>query len=395
MGIGPTPGGGTSTRHYLLYSEGRQGDPPHAVWSAYSDTPTDGQPWTPVRVEPIPGWSGPDYEGWGKTPIVLDDGRIVVVNTDRQPALGGDYNQNLPYVVYSDDAGLDWKPDDLPPVLVADASLSHIVATQVEEDGPVGDTTPGIDRRKCTPSIAVDRSDPQDNQVYVAFYARAVEDHDLTQDRNTDIYIARSSDRGQSFPLLPDHIMQLTDYMLTGQVGGQVGPDQLMPAIAIDGCGGVNVVFYDTRNDPNFEDEEHWADLYYVRIVGLPEGSPAIQHQARLTPQSFKLGGAFLGDYHHFADAGTNQKTLYTAYIATAMDGNGGWTEHNRYLHKVQVFCVGNLGLEEGPEPDDVDRFMEAYEACELHADVSGNGEVNEEDYKLFWDAYEHSGGGH
>lgn len=387
MAISP----GVNSRHYLLYSNGH---PTQSVWSAYSDTPIDGQLWSYVRVEPYDNYPTNDYEGWGKTPVVLDDGRLVVVNTDADPSLGGRHNSNLPVVVYSDNSGLDWKPDVLPPVLAPSALDSQIVATQVDSNETIGDTPLLIDRRKCAPAIAVNRN-VTPNDVYVAFYARATHDTDMNKDSNTDLYIARSDLDGNVliFPIDQYHLLRLSDVMLTGQPGGESAPDQVMPSLAIDGCGGVNVVFYDNRNSIA---PEEWWDLYYVRIVNFETGNPVIQHQARLTPQPFKLeegSGDFLGDYHHFAVAGTNRKTLYTAYIAAAQDGGGGWSERNCYLHKMQVYCLGGSGFGEGGGSEDVDQFLTAYEAGDLTADVSGEGWVDEEDYGIFWKAYEEAGG--
>jgi len=387
MAIDPGLGGSFPGRHYLLYS-GMGGH--HPVWAARSDDPTDpNQPlWTPVRVAPDPNdpnIPASHYHGWGKMPVVLSDGRIAVVNTD----YSGVYNDKLPYVVYSDDGGLDWKPDQLPPVKVAEGSAIQ-AATRPPD---VADTPGAIDRRHCAPAIAVDRTVTPNTDVYVAFYARA-EPGPLDEDRNTDIYISRSSDRGETFPNPPDHLLQLTDDDLIGEPGGVSWPDQVMPALAIDGCGGVNVVFYDNRHDPNPADDKDWYDLYYVRITDFDTGEPSI-YQARLTPESFLVSEApnFLGDYHHMAVAGPQQRTVYTAYIACPLLQPGGpgsspeW-RNNCYLHQIRIFCLSDLNLDGDSDADDISLFTLAYEGQWELADLNEDGAIDEQDYALFWDVY-------
>jgi hypothetical protein len=122
------------------------------------------------------------------------------------------------------------------------------------------------------------------------------------------------------------------------------GPDQLTPAIVIDDCGGVNVMFYDNRNDPNLADTVHMFDVYYVRITGFGTANPNI-YQARLTPQSFRLASdpfLHLGDYQTLARAGAGAaKALYAGFIATAQSSppNGPWDQHNCYVRRITNFC--------------------------------------------------------
>lgn len=81
LAIGPAPGGSTAPRHYVICSRlnGLQ------IWGNFSDTPTTAGTWNQLaRVRPTPSVTT-DYNGWGAQPVVLDDGRVVVVVGDADP----------------------------------------------------------------------------------------------------------------------------------------------------------------------------------------------------------------------------------------------------------------------------------------------------------------------
>ncbi|MCQ3941536.1 MAG: hypothetical protein DPW19_10665, partial [cyanobacterium CYA1] len=129
----------------------------------------------------------------------------------------------------------------------------QIEATTTKVTG-TGDTPYKVDRRNHAPSVAVDR-DQSPNHVYVAFCARSAQGS-----TNTDIYIHKSEDRGESFPNQPQYLLQLTDTLLGVEVG-DTGVDQFVPAIAVDTCGGINVMFYDNRHDPDRTDGVELVDV--------------------------------------------------------------------------------------------------------------------------------------
>lgn len=378
MGIGP------DGRHFLSYTLSQHSGCDHGLWTAGTDTPTECSWPTPIRMEPVDYPGDCRWSGLGATPVVLSTGRVVVVNQDYdQPEGGWAYNDGLPFVVYSNDDGFIWLPiADTPVRAVEGATIQVAKAT---------DTPYGIDRGNCMPAIAVD---PSNDDVYVAFYARADMDPTGEGDRNTDIYISQSLDGGQTFPGDPDsnQVLCLSDLMLTGEEGGFSGPDQVMPAIAVDACGGVDVLFYDDRNDPDFDDLDHWYDLYFVRIIGFGTPQQAIQ-QVRLTPQSFLLTPAaiFLGDYHHMAAAPPGPvapiPTVYPAYIAMAKDGNNQWTQQNCYMHKIQILCTEMLGSWGDASSDSL--FERLCSEGALDGDLNGDGVVDDLDAQVFCESYE------
>ena len=331
IAVGAKAGAPTTIRHYVVRQQGPGGSCNnfHQHKSALSENAHLGPgswTWNEHIVEPAPGSGSPcHYRGWGAGPVVLSTGRIVVVMGDEKSGPNWLYNEAKPYVVYSDD-GVDWKPDN-PDAPIRVADHPSIVATTVGNacantcpqpdcgSTPCGDTPFRVDRRKNAPSIAVDRWNFIDD-IYVAFYAKS-----SPESSNTDLLVSRGveDDTGVlSFPITPDQLLVLTDSLL-GLTADTYGPDQLVPAIAIDACGGVNLMFYDNRHD---EAEGDWVDVYYARIMGFGTPNPIVQ-QWRLTPQSFRvdnLAGAFLGDYHNLT-VSADGNTLYAAYIARDMAG--------------------------------------------------------------------------
>ncbi|GMU37925.1 MAG: hypothetical protein HS102_11545 [Planctomycetia bacterium] len=390
IGIGPN-----GQHHVALLASRYQGGPDHAMWSSRGNPPGI-CPWVTDRVQPFDNHSGPEWEGWGSIPVILSTGRIVVVTRDEKKSgqqYQWEYNGGLPHVAYADapNPDLDWKPDDEVPILVAEGAAIQPTQIQVGDSGNFrGDSPYAIDRRQCAPAIAVD---PDNDDIYVAFYARHVPGS-FQDNLNTDIYISRGFDTGGSlvFPGLPGdpNLLHLIDELLTGQPGGVKGPDQVMPSIVVDACGGVNLVFYDNRHDPDLADDVHWMDLYYVRITGYGTPQQAIQ-QERLTPASFRLNdlpGLFLGDYHNMvaASPGMTSPTplVYPAYIALAQDEQGNWTRQNCYLRKITIYCSGDLNLNGELDDEDVRLFDAAFAEKRCEADLTGDDVVDNADEKLF-----------
>ena len=312
--------------------------------------------------------------------VVLSDGlsdRVIVVVRDPDPHLGGRFNRGLPVAVYTDDGEL-WEPiNGLDPVRLGN---EQIEATTTAAGG-AGDTPYWVDRRNHAPSVAVDRAQSP-NHVYVAFCARSAQGS-----TNTDIYIHRSRDRGASFDATD--LLQLTD-ALFGVDSGDEGVDQFVPAIAVDTCGGVNVMFYDNRHDGNREDNEEWVDVYYARIMGFGTATPTVQ-QWRLTPQSIRVddlpASGFLGDYHNLA-VSSDGKTIYAAYIGR--DANGG--ERTCYLHRININCIGfasDFTGDEKVDGADLTAFMAAAAAKDPSADLNLDWSVDDQDVTLFLKWYD------
>ena len=372
---------GSGGRHFTTYlhdpSSGACNTNRNA-WAGYSDDPMDTQEWTDSRIEPDDP-VGCEFEGWGAKPVVLDDGRVVVVFRGYDAG----YNDGLPVVAYSDSDGESWLPNDDEPVPVAEGG--NVVNVAPFNNSGSGDTPYYIDQRKCAPDIAVDRTTDR-NDVYVAFYARAERNDDEEADKNSDIYISRSIDGGESFPGdNPNHLVQLTDEML-GLETDDDGPDQIMPSIAVDPCGGVNLVFYDNRDDDDRTDDDHWLDLYYVRITDYG-GDNDIQ-QVRLTPNSFTLPSThFLGHYHHMALAGP-QPTLYPAWMAIETLPTG--TRRSCFVNKISIVCSEELSGFSGSEEEACALWEELVSSGRIEGDLDGDDDMDADDEEIFFTALGH-----
>ncbi|MCZ7634001.1 MAG: hypothetical protein M5U20_11055, partial [Phycisphaerales bacterium] len=251
----------------------------------------------------------------------------------------------------------------------------QIEATTTKVTG-TGDTPYKVDRRNHAPSVAVDRAQSP-NHVYVAFCARSA-----PGSTNTDIYIHKSTNRGASFD--SDDLLHLTDTLLGVDVG-DTGVDQFVSAIAVDTCGGINVMFYDNRHDPDRTDGVELVDVYYARIMGFGTATPSVQ-QWRLTPQSIRVddlpASGFLGDYHNLA-VSSDGKTIYAAYIGR--DPSGG--ERTCYLHRININCIGfasDFTGDEKVDGSDLTAFMAAAASKDPSADLNLDWSVDDQDVTLF-----------
>lgn len=415
LAIGPAPGGGGPSRYYLLsLYEGQcgSGSDNHRQQVRLTSNPMVQQPWAQNSVEPTPCWNSDDCQtppcdtetcgecdwlGWGAAPVVLDSGRVVVAMMDwKESGTGWMYNSGLPYVVYSDDGGVNWQPDDgFNPVRVAFHPLGPVVqaVNAWPPSGATGGETPhNVDRRKTAPDIAYDGQ----NRIYVAFYAKAAEP---IGNLNADLCISASEADPISFPGNDSQLfLRITDEML-GLTPTNDGPDQFVPAIALDSCGGINLMYYDNRHaaDPNGND---LVDVYFARITGFGTPNLAIEEH-RLTPASFSVAhdstfpSGFLGDYHKLA-VSADGRTIYAAYIGRESDGAGGWTARRCYLHKIRIYCPLALDFTGDGAVTDADaaEYLAGYGAAAPEADLDLNWRVDQADFTTFLDWYAAESGG-
>lgn len=243
------------------------------------------------------------------------------------------------------------------------------------------------------PSIAVDRSHTP-NWVYVVFYARAVPG-DPEQDLNTDLYIYRSTDAGASFSIQAGNWIHIDDADL-GLTASDAGPDQAMPAIAVDCTGALLLTFYDNRWDQggsNGSYRNEKFDAYLARITNFGQANMSIS-QTRLTPQTFPLSAnsaTNLGDYQTLAPGGLTAKRVYAAYIAPAFDSQTQtWSDANCYVRKITISpCLADMNLNSIADPGDFDLFVDAFIAEDVAADINENRVVDDDDVESFVESYD------
>ena len=329
-----------------------------------------------------------DERALGLAAVRVGQWRTVVVSPDRGREGAGAFNDGLPVVVYTDD-GTDWKPD--PGVaLVTPLRLGSVALAAPMRDAPGegnnagvrGDTPRGVDRQRHAPSVAVRRIDGDSDEVYVAFCART-----SRSSTNTDVYIARSVNAETSAFAFPSpgfpNFLHLTDTLL-GTPTGTDGADQFVPAIAIDSCGGVNLMFYDNRHDPDRTDSVELVDVYYARIADYGTGGETVT-QHRLTPQSIRVdnlgGNRFLGDSHNLT-VSADGTTIYAAYIARdSADPVTG--DRTCYVHRIDINCSGPLAEMTGDgavTEADAAAFATAWAAGEPEADTNLDMAVDADD---------------
>ena len=384
-------GGDQVVTHFLLRQKklGNCSAQQHEVGSSIAPQTGAGS-WTDYTLEAGPTQNLCDYEGWGVAPVVLDastssDGRLVAAFRDNKPQIGGKYNNNLPYVVFSDD-GVDWLPDpdingDAEPILLGDSTIEATTTTGASTDP--GDTPWYVNRRNHAPSVAVKYIEGFDDEVYVAFAARAA-----SSSTNTELYISRSVDSQLPTIDFPGpgsfEFFHVSDTFL-GTATGTDGADQFVPAIAIDSCGGVNLMFYDNRHDPDRTDSVELVDVYYARIADYGTGSETIT-QHRLTPQSIRVdnlsGYSFLGDYHNLT-VSPSGRTIYAAYISRDnADPMAG--DRTCYVHRINVVCSGGPLAEMNGDGSvteaDAVAFTTAWAAGEPEADTDLDMAVDVDD---------------
>lgn len=346
------------------------------------------------------------YRSWGILPHILDNGDIVAVLRDPPYLLGGLYNNGLPVFIWSDNGGQDWLPSQSQPVQLG-ANLTTAIRREINPQTQIGETPYYVDNSKNAPTIAIDRS-TQPNTIYIAFAARhrhygAGED---VIDGNSDIWIVRGRMNAAGTYVFLDNpedgYFHLTDAMLGATPhADETGPDQWVPAIAIDCMGGINLTFYDNRVEtvaPMVADDDipapgRMIDVYYARITGWPGTNPKV-FKARLTPNSFPVGpspsSVGLGnDYMTMATAGPNGRRVYPVYTARKKLGENSWSGTICYMHSVVVAgCTSDLNLNATSDPGDVELYLEDYGGEAAAADLTVDGLINSDDFDVFVEAY-------
>jgi hypothetical protein len=251
-----------------------------------------------------PGFPANDplTEYWGRTvaPVVIQDGqragRLVLAVTDvinrisvSEPEPGTCWNNDCkPFVVYSDNGGIDW----------SDRAMLGPQQGVVILDPP--NESPGW------PSIAVHPINH--HWVYVAYAAA-----DETSGK-FDIIIARSIDAGVTF----DDTVRLTDAML---FPGQSERHQWFPAIAVDSCGGVNLLFYTIESNG---DSRPW----YARL------DDSLLLPLTVEPLADAYPNAILADYLQITAVGN---LVYPAYVAREPLPNNQWTNQRLFVRRIET----------------------------------------------------------
>lgn len=341
------------------------------------DTAGTSWPASPSRLEPDPpGSSACRFLGSGHAPIVLPSGanagRAVVayLNGDLLDTDPGEQLANLlPRIVHSTSnfPSLLWSPTI--------ARINFPVGTPDRIFEADASFIPGSFGVASYPGIAYDPTDP--DTVYVIFAGQ----RGSKANGNHDLYIGRSIDGGATFPTLD--ILRLSDVLLS--VTAPQGADQFMPWIAVDGYGGVSILYYETTaldSEPN-----PTVDAYYAYI---PSHSAAITqpiYRSRLTPTSFSFSVPplpniqALGEYHMVCATGCY---AYMCYMSTHEE------QYNWYVRQILVnpACIADFNQDSQVNSFDMQAFVNGYASQDPRTDVNSNGVINAVDVAEFASAY-------
>ena len=250
MAAGVRPGEPDSTRLYCAYNLG-------IIWS--DDM---GDTWT----DPLPLGSGAGF-----LPRVGPEGEVYVSYWDW--GTGVKLKRSL-------DGG--------------DTFTTHTIATRMDVWGTQsGDRFPGTFR---VPSFSYIEVDPNSGVLYAIYFDTTDWDGGRA---NVDVYFSRSVDQGTTWSV---------PLVISGD--GDPPGDQFFPWIEVDGQGRIHVMYLDSRNVDQPDNQPNgFFDAYYT----YSDDGGHSWHEFRLTPQTWSSAGhTFLGDYSGMSAAGN---TICPVYI--------------------------------------------------------------------------------
>lgn len=408
MTAGPAPGETLQRNLYILFQQkadeflGCQGtmlqfcggtDDQHMMLARSTDS---GVSWTvhsikPSNCPPSGFYQYCEYQGYPTGLAVIDRGpwKGTVI------ALGQGYKSNETppteyYAVWSTDAGQTWP-------LYEERKLFFPSNLQVVEAASGSDPVSELAGNFRNPLFTAADVDPTTGDLFIVVSGKKVPGS-TAQGRNLDLYIVRGRTTTPASPIVFDPPVPLNldpnGYALMD------GPDQFMPAIAIDDLGGINLLYYDTRHQHVGDATSYIkADAYYARVTGFQSGSPQVVKH-RLTSPTFAsecqynptpapcpyeedpsepVTAEFIGDYQGIDAIGCD---VYVTYMST-LPAN----KRHYFARRINVCAAdadSNLVVNEG----DPGAFLEQYSQGKLGADLNQDGQVSQEDVLLFTDVF-------
>ncbi len=387
MAVGPDRGNAGAETMYLGFTRTNYSGGPSddiLMWRKSADG-APGLGWTPEERRILPGIAEPEPRvGFGAMPVVLpagagaDAGRLVMVY---ERAAGGFSHSTMVTIEVCQNQKPELSEDGHwrdAWVLDREYGFGNTQIFPVESvsafDGPLA---VGLH-----PSICRHPNEPR--TVFVAFLGSATPyTFSPGDDQNTDIYIAKSTNGGVTFP----QVQRITDAML-GDIGPNglygEGSDQFFPAITVDGYGGLNVAYlrmphgaYEYANPP--------IDVCYVRIpqFPVPTGTQLTTHRLTPTFLAIPTGSLFprVGDYISIDSSGC---LVYIAYpkVEPAFPDRS-----NVYVTRVDV-CAADIDSTGIVDINDVAAFAGEFSQGTQRTDMNSDGTHNATDVECFLNAY-------
>lgn len=277
-------------------------------------------------------------------------------------------------VIWSDDAGVSWS--------------SPVILPSYAE--PAYSDVPGESRLGPRLNIAVD---PETSSIYVAYDT-------LTAAGDVDVVVARAlidPDECHSLDFGSDAWARITGPTICS---GTVPSDQWMPAIAVDACGNVHIMWFDTRNQCQQDsDTTGYFDVYYMRrlrtdvlgttrpVTRFTTGGAAPFPDAHDFSFGASFGGGtctchWLGDYHQGSAADGVTTLAYMRMVDPDGTGPRGLIGQV-FLRMISSSCA-DFSMNGKVEPEDVELFAKAFADGQLIADLDGDGALMAKDMELF-----------
>jgi hypothetical protein len=227
---------------------------------------------------------------------------------------------------------------------------THTIATRMDVWGTQdGSRFPGGFR---VPSLVYIDVDQNDGTLYAVYFDTT----DIVDgNANVDLYFTKSIDQGTTW----------TTPVVVNNDATRPG-DQFFPWIEVDAEGRVHIVFFDTRNvvqDDN--DAIAFIDAYYQ----FSEDGGTSWTEFRLTPNSWSNGGqGFIGDYNGMASAGGK---LYPCYIDMSAGDEDAFTN----VIEFEDTCPWDCGDDNG-SVDTIDflQLLADWGVIDAPCDFSGGG---------------------
>ncbi len=308
-----------------------------------------------------------DYRGAIATPAVVSNGRLFVA--------WGWADTGYKFT-FSDNAGASWSPQ---------ANLFEGISVGQAIDFP-GPASLGF-----LPGIAVDQrnaADPNDDHVYLVISARRA-----PGSGNLDLWVQRIRNVGTLGMPNPVQVDPPRRLDLDNPVDIAYAPDQVMPWVAVDAWGGVNLLYYDTRHHivPDSHSEA-FMDAYYARITDFMGPNEALERH-RLSGSTFSSDTEipyelqssdperytqWLGDYQTI-DA--HECLVVPCYMSTETG------VRHYYVHRIHV-CPGDADGDGALTMLDVSLFHARFMAADHRADVTLDGQIGAMDVGVFYQTH-------
>jgi hypothetical protein len=338
-------------------------------WRATSSTATPvGSQWPSPPVEVRAG--GQSRSGRGVFPVIVPFGTFksrVIFSYSKTHSVLCPYCAP-PVVTYSDDGQSTWHDE-----IVLDRYGPNNQFNVAPVEPPVSVAGMPGNWHYTLPSMALDPNNPE--VVYVVFPGGAD-----TSATNVDLFVAR----GVADPLTGELVF--TVYRVTGPQLGESssGPyDLWLPSIAIDGLGGINLLFWRTNSPDGTPPEQAAASVRYARFASFSQvlaGQNASFWQD-LSAQVHPTPG--FGDYFMLTAVGCGR--LYAAWVTDQSGTSQVYVNRINASGSCDVADADSSGL---VNVDDALAFTTAFAGANPAADVNRDQHVDAEDAAAFYGAW-------